>query len=99
MCACGCTWPTLALAENVASKRACVFVCIHYVLNLARQCFLYQLYIHCLGVYHAFSWLCDVLAPIDDALWPSDDALWPSGLGGWLVSRRPRFESRPPCRP
>jgi hypothetical protein len=28
-----------------------------------------------------------------------DDALWPSGLGGWLVSRRPRFESRPPSRP
>ena len=28
-----------------------------------------------------------------------DDAQWPSGLGGWLVSLRPRFDPRPPCRP
>ena len=28
-----------------------------------------------------------------------DNALRSSGLGGWLVSRRPRFESRPPRRP
>ncbi len=39
------------------------------------------------------------------AMWPEPhgktirgDALWPNGLGGWFVSQRPRFKSRPPCK-